>query len=119
MAVANARTVAAVERLAKADRRLAATADQWDANPWLLNTPAGILDLRIGAGRPGCPEDYCTKTTAVAPYGDCQLWKTFLWRITGGSQELIDYLQRILGYSLTGITHEHALFFLVWHRSER
>ena len=38
-------------------------------------------------------------------------WKSFLWRITGGSEELIDYLQRILGYSLTGITREHALFF--------
>ena len=37
-AVASAKTVAAVERLAKADRRLAATAAQWDANGWLLNT---------------------------------------------------------------------------------
>ena len=37
-AVASAKTVAAVERLAKADRRLAATAAQWDANGWLFNT---------------------------------------------------------------------------------
>jgi putative DNA primase/helicase len=37
-AVASAKTVAAVERLAKADRRLAATSTQWDANEWLLNT---------------------------------------------------------------------------------
>jgi putative DNA primase/helicase len=37
-AVASAKTVAAVERLAKADRRLAATASQWDANDWLFNT---------------------------------------------------------------------------------
>ena len=36
VAVASAKTVAAVERLAKADRRHAATADQWDAQPWLL-----------------------------------------------------------------------------------
>jgi putative DNA primase/helicase len=35
--IASAKTVAAVERLAKADRRLAATVDQWDLNPWLLN----------------------------------------------------------------------------------
>jgi phage/plasmid-associated DNA primase len=33
-----AQTVAAIERLAKSDRRLAATVDQWDADPWLLNT---------------------------------------------------------------------------------
>ena len=37
-AVASAKTVAAVERLARADRRLAAAAEQWDANAWPLNT---------------------------------------------------------------------------------
>lgn len=36
-ALASAKTVAAVERLAKADRRLAATAEQWDADPWKFN----------------------------------------------------------------------------------
>ena len=39
--VASAKTVAAVERLAKADRRLAATVAQWDANGWLLNSRWG------------------------------------------------------------------------------
>jgi putative DNA primase/helicase len=39
--IASAKTVAAVERLARADRRLAATVDQWDVDPWLLNTPGG------------------------------------------------------------------------------
>jgi hypothetical protein len=39
MAVASAKTVVAVNRLAKADRRLAAKTDQWDANPWLLQPP--------------------------------------------------------------------------------
>jgi len=111
MAVASAKTVAAVERLSRTDRRLAATTDQWDADPWALNTPSGIVDLRSGSVRPARPEDYCTKNTAVAPDGPCPLWKSFLWRVTDGSEELIDYLQRILGYSLTGITQEHALFF--------
>src|SRR5262245_27260047 len=44
-AIASAKTVAAVERLARADRQHAATVDQWDSDPWLLNTPAGIIDL--------------------------------------------------------------------------
>jgi putative DNA primase/helicase len=47
-AVASAKTVAAVERLAKADRRLAATATQWDANGWILN-----------AGEDGSDTDQC------------------------------------------------------------
>ena len=54
-AIASAKTVAAVERLAKADRRHAATVDQWDADPWLLNTPGGVVDLRTGNMRPHRP----------------------------------------------------------------
>ena len=52
MAVASAKTVAAVERLTRTDRRLAATTSQWDADPWALNTPSSIVDLRTGAVRP-------------------------------------------------------------------
>ena len=37
--IASAKTVAAIERLARSDRRHAATVDIWDADPWLLNTP--------------------------------------------------------------------------------
>ena len=35
-------TISGVERLARADRRHAATTDEWDADPWLLNTPGGV-----------------------------------------------------------------------------
>ena len=53
--IASAKTVAAVERLAKADRRHAATVDQWDADPWLLNTPDGVVDLQTGKMRGTAP----------------------------------------------------------------
>jgi hypothetical protein len=65
--LASAKTVGAVERLAKADRRLAATVDQWDAHPLLLNTPSGVIDLRTGDHRSHRPGDYLTQITAVAP----------------------------------------------------
>ncbi len=111
-AIASAKTVAAVERLARADRRLAATVDQWDADPWLLNTPGGVVDLRTGELRPHAPDDYMTKITAVAPGGDCPLLGSRSWiAITGGDDELSRYLQRMLGYALTGVTREQALFF--------
>lgn len=117
--VASARTIAAVERLAEADRRHAATVDQWDADPWILNTPGGIVDLKTGNIRPACREDYCTKTTAVAPGGDCPLWLAFLARITKGDQSgdqsddqsFESFLQRMCGYILTGVTQEEAMFF--------
>jgi putative DNA primase/helicase len=111
VALASAKTVAAVERLARADRRLAATVDQWDAEPWLLNTPETVIDLRAGQPRRHSPNDYMTKMTAVGPRGDCPNFLAFLDRITSGDAELIAYLRRVFGYALTGLTREHALFF--------
>lgn len=110
-AIASAKAVAAVERLAKADRRHAATVDQWDADPWLLNTPDGIIDLRTGNRRTHCARDYMTKKTAVAPGGSCPRWLQFLEQITDGDGELQAYLQRVAGYLLTGLTREQVLFF--------
>jgi len=103
--------VTAVERLSRADRRIAATVDQWDNDPWLLNTPRGVVDLRTGRTRPHRAEEYVTKITAVSPEGHCPDFLAFLGRITSGDEELIAYLRRVLGYALTGLTREHALFF--------
>jgi putative DNA primase/helicase len=108
----SAKTIAAVERLARSDRRLAATADQWDADPWLLNTTDGVIDLHTGSMREHRARDYLTHVTAVAPGGACPLWHAFLRRVTGEDKALQEYLQRVCGYSLTGMTREHALFFL-------
>ena len=110
-AVASAKTVAAVERLARSDRRLAATVDQWDADPMLLNTPEGVIDLSDGQLRAHRADDYLTRITAVSPGGSCPTFLAFLDRITAGDAELIAYLRRIFGYSLTGLTRDHALFF--------
>jgi putative DNA primase/helicase len=110
--IASANTVAAVLRLARADRRIVATTEQWDADPWSMNTPGGLINLRTGEMRPSQPTDYAAKITAVAPDGDCPLWLSHLDRVTGGDEELQGYLKRMFGYALTGITDEHALFFL-------
>ena len=111
-ACASAKTVAAVASLARSDRRLAATVSQWDADPWLLNTPGGAIDLRTGTIWRARLEADRTKITAVEPSNsNCPLWKSHLRRILNDDPELLAYLQRVLGYSLTGTTTEHALFF--------
>ncbi|MGD0420626.1 MAG: phage/plasmid primase, P4 family [Xanthobacteraceae bacterium] len=112
--LASAKTVAAVERLARSDRRIAATTDQWDTDLWALNTPAGVVDLRTGDRRFAAPHDYMTKVTGVAPDSSCPIptWLRFLDRICGGNAELVAFLQRMSGYALTGVTSEHALFFI-------
>jgi putative DNA primase/helicase len=110
--IGSAATVAAIERLARSDRRHAATTNQWDADPWLLNTPGGIIDLRTSETLPPRREAYCTKSTAVTPGGDCPRWREFLKRVTEGDDELAGFLQRTAGYAVTGSTQEQCLFFL-------
>lgn len=110
--IASAQTVYAVERLARADRLHAAAVEQWDADPWLLNTPGGVVDLRTGRLREAVREDHCTKICAATPGGQCPQWLVFLERITGGNRELQSFMQRVAGYALTGETREQALFFL-------
>ena len=105
-------TVAAVERLIQSDRRHAAIAEQWDADLWLLNTPAGTVDLRTGEMCEHKREHYITMLTAAGPGDNCWLWVRFLERITDGDTELQSFLQRVIGYCLTGSTREHALFFM-------
>jgi putative DNA primase/helicase len=109
--IANSKTVAAIEKLARADRRHAATVDIWDADPWLLNTPAGIVNLQTGKMMLHDSARYITKITTVSPDGVCPRWLQFLDEITGSNKELQLFLRRIAGYSLTGITKEHSLFF--------
>lgn len=110
--LASAKTVASVERLSKADRRMAATMDQWDVDPMLLNTPDGVVELSSGQIRKHCASDFLTRMTAVAPGGNCPVWLNFLKRVTAGDDDLQRFLQRKAGYALTGLIREHALFFL-------
>jgi hypothetical protein len=67
-------TSAAIEVLARADRRHAATVEQWDRDTLLLNTPAGTVDLRNGTLYQHLREDYLTKITAASPGAGCSLW---------------------------------------------
>lgn len=110
--ISSAATVAAVERLAKSDRRHAATVDEWDTDLWSLNTPGGTVNLHTGVSRAHDRADRMTKLAGATPGGDCPNWKEFLATITDDNAELQSYLQRMIGYSLSGITSEHVMFFL-------
>jgi putative DNA primase/helicase len=103
----NARDMAGV------DPALAAKSDQWDADPWILGVPGGVVDLKTGSLTAAERTQYVTKRAAVLPQeGEPRLWIKFLERITGGDESLSEYLQRFAGYALTGATSEHALAFL-------
>ena len=110
-----AKIVAAVITLARSDRRLAATADQWDRDPMVLNAQRAAIDLATGAIRPAARLDYLTKQTStwLAERGTAHpRWSGFLDLVTDGDAELIGFLQRFAGYCLTAQTNEHAFLFL-------
>lgn len=110
--IQSAKTIASVLHLAKSDPRIVAVPDQFDRDPWLLNTPAGTVELKTGRMREHRREDYITKTTAVSAGGDCPRWRTFVDQITGEDHALAAFIQRACGYGLTGSTQEQCLFFL-------
>lgn len=110
-AIASAKTVAAVERLARYDQRLATTGEQWDANPYMLGVSQGVIDLTTGIETAPRRENYLTQAAAcpIAPPGTPHpLWSQFLDRITDHNTELAGFLQRYIGYCATGVTTEHA-----------
>ena len=88
--------------------------DDLDRDPDLLNVANGTLDLRTGELRRHDRDDWLTRLAPVAFDGDaeCPLWEAFLHRVMGGNQALITFLQRAVGYSLTGHTNEQILLLL-------
>jgi putative DNA primase/helicase len=110
-----AKTVAAVITLARSDRRIAATATQWDTDPMRLQTIRTTIDLRTGREHPPDRSHYITKRTSthLAPAGTPHpLWSDFLDVVTEADEKLIGFLQRFAGYCLTGLTREHVLLFI-------
>ncbi|MEO8685609.1 MAG: phage/plasmid primase, P4 family [Devosia sp.] len=106
--------VAGVERFAQADPHFAVTSEIWDADPFLLGTPGGTVDLRDGSLFEARPPDHISKLTAVAPSStaDCPLWQRFLGEATGADDGMARFLQQWCGYCLTGDIREHALVFV-------
>lgn len=99
--------------LARSDPKITARLADFDANPWLFNCQNGTLDLRTGKLLPHSREDMLTNLAPVnyKPEATCELWLKFLRRIMAGNDDLILFLQRAAGYSLTASVIEQVLFF--------
>jgi putative DNA primase/helicase len=113
-AISSEKTKNAIISLAADDQRIKATMDQFDAQPMLLNTKNGVIDLRTGIVEPHNSAFFLTRITSVAMDRNCPTpqWQAFLDRSIGGNADLKRFLQRAAGYAITGSTKEHAMFFL-------
>jgi len=85
-----------------------------DANPWTLNVLNGAINLRTGQLSKPRRQDLITKLAPVIydPDAQCPLWERFLLEVMGGDQELVSFLQRAIGCTLTGDTSEQVIFIL-------
>ncbi len=96
---------------ASSTRGVAATPANFDRDAYLLNTWACIIDLKTGEMLNHARAHGITRLTKVSPADvDCPMWMAFLRRIFNEDQEVIDFVQRAVGYSLTGETSEQVLF---------
>ncbi|MCL4182439.1 MAG: hypothetical protein KJ011_03230 [Burkholderiaceae bacterium] len=104
-----------VDQLMRVNPALSTDTDDWDQDLMLLGTPGGHVDLSNGCVRTARPDARISKSTAVDPAepGTApRRWLAFLNEATGGDAAVIGFLQKLLGYSLTGKTIEHLLVFL-------
>lgn len=90
------------------------TPNNLDRHKMLLNSPTGVIDLNDFSVRKATPKDYFTKSVNANfdKNAKCPLWDKFLERIFDGDKDLIRYVQKVIGYSLTGSTAEQCAFFL-------
>ena len=98
----------------EAQHRTPVLPHQLDKHLMAFNTPNGTLSLKTGELAAHDPKWLITKMATVeyTDTADHPLWDSFLLDIFGGDRDLIRYVQKAVGYSLTGRTDEQCAFFL-------
>lgn len=122
----NKPTVGNMLAMAKCDRRFTLSAARMDVDPWLFGVDNGVVDLRTGTLRATSRDEFVTRRAPVAfnPAATAPRWQRFIAEITAAPSttapdgfeyrpELAHYLQKALGYTLTGSTREQKMFIAV------
>ncbi len=106
---------AAMIKLVQSEKGIPVLPDVLDKNSWLINCENGTVDLRTGNLLPHNKADMMTKLAPVVYDPDAAMPRTqkFFDEIFSGDQELIQFVQRFLGYCLSGEVSEQM--FTMWH----
>lgn len=99
---------------ASCEKNISISPQIFDQNKWLLNLRNGTLDLQSGELQEHKRENFITKIIDINynPAADCPTWKDFLSKIFDNNQEIIKFVKKAIGYSLTGLTIEQCIFIL-------
>jgi putative DNA primase/helicase len=113
IAAGNECKITAMLEVARHQAGIEASPTLFDADPYLVGVLNGVVNLRTGTFRPARREDYVTKQLGAAfdPDATCPTWEKFVARVFNNNRELISFIQRAVGYTLTGDVHEQCLFF--------
>jgi putative DNA primase/helicase len=108
----SASKIAAMLSLAKSEPGITILQAALDADPWLLGVQRGAVDLRTGEFQIPTSGAYITRRAGCEyrPHATCPTWRLFLDRILNRDVAMIAFLQRAIGYCLTGSTREQCLF---------
>jgi putative DNA primase/helicase len=102
--------------LAESEQPIPVAVESLDSHPWLLNVENGTIDLRTGELREHRRDDYLTKLCPVEyptePGDDPDLWLAFLKTIFAENDEMIRFVQQLVGSALVGEVIEHVLALL-------
>ena len=100
--------------LRESEHLLSIKPENFDKDIFLFNVQNGYLDLETSQLHEHNQSNFFTKVsrTEYTDKMDCPLWREFLEQIFAGNQELIAYIQRAIGYSLSGSTEEQVMFIL-------
>lgn len=104
----------AMVHLSRTEPGIPVRVDEMDGDPWLLNTASGAVDLRTGEIHDADRRAMVTKLAPVEvrPGSACPTWEWFIDWAMQGDHELVEFVRRAVGYSLTGTVGEQCLFFL-------
>jgi putative DNA primase/helicase len=112
-AKANVRLNASIDS-ANSDPRIVTAVERWDGDEYLFGVQNGVIDLRTGELLRGRPDLYITKRAEVAytPGLRNVRWEQFVDYATGGDKELQEWIQRAVGYTLTGLNNQDLMFLV-------
>jgi putative DNA primase/helicase len=105
------RSIDGMVKLVRSLPGVAVEPELFDRDPYLFNVRNGTIELRTGKLRPHRREDFITQLAPVRydERAEAPLFIAFLKRIFSDDLELIDFVQRLLGYCLTGECTEQAM----------
>jgi putative DNA primase/helicase len=109
----NSRLNSAIDS-ANSDPRIVLPVETWDGDRFLFGVANGVINLRTGELIKGKPDLYITKRSPLSytPGMRNVRWEQFVDFATGGDKELQDWIQRAVGYTLTGLSNQDVLFLV-------